>query len=75
MDIVYVTEAKYMIDYLISVKFNDNTQKVIDFEKYLTQPIFTPLKDKPTFKRFKINPFTIEWENGADFAPEFLYGI
>lgn len=27
------------------------------------------------FKRFTIKFNTIEWENGADFAPEYLYEI
>jgi hypothetical protein len=37
--------------------------------------IFIPLKNIDYFKKFKLNPFTIEWENGADFAPEFLYNF
>ena len=28
-----------------------------------------------SFKRFTIKFNTIEWENGADFAPEYLYEI
>jgi hypothetical protein len=39
----------------------------------LNQPVFQPLKDLNYFRSFKLNSWTIEWENGADFAPEFLY--
>ena len=36
-----------------------------------------PLKDTGFFRRVAVNPETgtIEWPNGADFAPEFLHEI
>jgi len=69
----FVTKAKYVRDFLIEVKFNDGTKKVIDFEPWLTGPIFRPLKGKAYFKRFFIDGPTIAWPNGADIAPETLY--
>jgi hypothetical protein len=68
-----VTKAKHVRDYLIEVKFNDGTKKVIDFEPWLTGPIFRPLKSKVYFKKFFIDGPTIAWPNGADIAPETLY--
>jgi Protein of unknown function (DUF2442) len=68
-----VTKAKYVRDYMIEVKFNDGTKKVIDFQPWLTGPIFRPLKSKHYFKTFFIDGPTIAWPNGADIAPETLY--
>ncbi|HWH79565.1 MAG TPA: DUF2442 domain-containing protein [Candidatus Binatus sp.] len=68
-----VTKAKYVKDYLIEVKFNDGTKKVIDFEPWLTGPIFQPLKSKVYFKKFFVDGPTLAWPNGADIAPETLY--
>ena len=68
-----VTKAKYVKDYLIDIKFNDGNKKVIDFEPWLTGPIFRPLKSKDYFKKFFIDGPTIAWPNGADIAPETLY--
>ncbi len=68
-----VTKAKYVSDYLIEIKFNDGTKKVIDFEPWLTGPIFKPLKNKVYFKKFFVDGPTIAWPNGADIAPETLY--
>ena len=73
MAIIKATEAKYIDGYRIRLKFNDGKEKTIDFQSLLRGEVFEPLKDIQTFKSFKLNPFTIEWTNGADFAPSFLY--
>ena len=65
-----VTKANYVRSYLIEIKFNDGTKKVIDFEPWLTGPIFEPLKNKVYFKKFFIDGPTIASPNGADIAPE-----
>ena len=68
-----VTKAKYVKDYLIEVKFNDGSKKIIDFKRWLSGPVFRPLKNKDYFKKFFIDGPTIAWPNGADIAPETLY--
>jgi len=37
--------------------------------------IFGPLRDKEFFKKVFVTSRTIEWPNGADFAPEYLFEI
>ena len=68
-----VTKAKHVRGYLIQVKFNDGTKKTIDFEPWLSGPIFKPLRNKEYFKKFFVDGPTIAWPNGADIAPETLY--
>ncbi len=75
MILIKVIDAKYIEGYKINFKFNDGKTKTIDFTNQLWGEIFIPLKNINYFKKFKLNPFTIEWENGADFAPEFLYNF
>mgnify|MGYP000844650714 CR=1 FL=1 len=70
---IKVTQAKYVEHFILELRFNDGTSKRINFEPLLTGEIFEPLKDLAYFKKFRLNPFTLEWENGADFAPEFLH--
>jgi hypothetical protein len=77
---VWVVDAKYVKDYQVWVRFNDGTEKVIDFRKKLfseTRPIFMPLKDIENFKKVALNreSDTIQWPNGVDIAPETLYGM
>jgi hypothetical protein len=70
-----VTQANYINDFKIALKFNDGTETTVDLENELDGTVFNPLKDKGKFKNFSIVFNTIEWENGADFAPEYLYSL
>ncbi len=73
MLVTRVTKAKYLNGFKIELSFNDGKTKVIDFKELLWGEVFEPLKDINEFRKFRLNAFTIEWENGADFSPEFLY--
>jgi hypothetical protein len=71
----HVTEAKYLHDYVIWLRFNDEAEGEIDLEAELEGEMFAPLKELPRFRQFRVDNElqTIAWENGADLAPEFLY--
>jgi hypothetical protein len=70
-----VVEARYLHDYTVWLKFEDETAGEVDLGSELHGPIFEPLRDPEYFRRFMVSPDlgTISWPNGADFAPEFLY--
>lgn len=72
--IPHVTKAEYKGDYRIWLRFNDGSEGVVDLKDELYGEMFEPLKDINKFKSFQIDPEleTLVWENGADFAPEFL---
>ena len=67
-----VSDAKYLGDYKISLIFNNGESKIVDLSAELNGKVFEPLIDKSFFQSFIIKYNTIEWSNGADFAPEFL---
>ena len=75
MELIKVINADYIKDYKIEVTFNDGLKNVIDFKDEIWGEVFEPLKDLNKFRNFTLNPFTIQWDNGADFAPEYLYEI
>ncbi|MEW5806893.1 MAG: DUF2442 domain-containing protein [Acidobacteriota bacterium] len=70
-----VKEARHISDYTIWIKFSDGTEGEINLKDELKGPIFEPLKDLEMFRSFRVDPelHTLVWQNGADFAPEFLY--
>lgn len=74
---MFITEAKYVKDYIVKVKFDDGVEKLIDLKDHLDGPIFEPLRDVTYFSTVTYDPEirTVKWENGADFAPEFLYEV
>ena len=57
----------------LDIKFEDGKNGEIDFSNEFDGPIFEPLKKVEYFKKFNIEVKTLHWENGADFAPEYLY--
>jgi hypothetical protein len=75
MELIWVTEAKYLEDYKIALTFNDGLKKVVDLKSHLNGKIFKPLNNIENFKRFYVSDWTIEWSNGADMSPEFLYSL
>jgi len=72
----HVVKASHVKDCLIKVKFDDGTEKVVDFTPYIGRGgIFSELNDKEYFKRFFIDLYTVCWPNGADVSPERLYEL
>ena len=72
---IEVKKAEYLDGYKIKLLFNNGENKVVDLGSSLNGIVFEPLKNLDYFKNFAIKFNTIEWENGADFAPECLYEI
>ena len=72
MELLKVTNANYVKDFVIHFQFNNGVEKDINLESELCGEVFEPLKNVNLFKNFKLNKWTVEWENGADFSSEFL---
>ncbi|HHT9138889.1 MAG TPA: DUF2442 domain-containing protein [Candidatus Wunengus sp. YC60] len=74
---LHVTGITYLEDYKLRIEFSDGVAKDVDLKDALYGEMFEPLKDIELFKQVVVNSETntIEWPNGADFAPEFLYEI
>lgn len=75
--LLHVIRVRYLQAYVLEVEFNDGVVKQVDLSRELYGEVFEPLKDLELFKRVTMNneTNTIEWPNGADVAPEYLYEI
>ena len=75
MDLIWITQAGYLTGYKIFVRFSNSKSGVVDLAGKLKGEVFEPLVDIDFFKNFTLNSWTLEWPNGADLAPEFLYEL
>ena len=75
MNLLKITKAEYIEGYSVKLWFNNGEIRIADLRDSLVGPIFEPLRDVQYFMNFKILYNTLEWENGANFAPEYLHEI
>jgi hypothetical protein len=61
--------------FTLRVRFEDNTEQVIDFRPVLGGELFRPLRDVSFFNQVQIDQevHTLVWPNGADFDPATLH--
>lgn len=76
-DLLTIKKAKYLKDFEIEILFSNGETKIINLAGRLNGKIFQPLNNLEYFKTVRLNPDleTISWDNGADFAPEYLFEI
>jgi len=70
-----VSKAVYLGGYRISLTFNNGDKKTVDLQNELNGTVYEPLRQLDYFKKFEVKYNTVEWANGADYAPEYLYEI
>jgi len=74
-EMISVIEVKPLGGFVLRLRFNDGSERVLDFEDELWGPVFEPLKADPDlFRAVRIDGPTIAWPNGADVDPDVLHG-
>lgn len=73
IDLIRVTGVEYVKDYTMRLEFSNGKLKLVNFLPLLKGKLFEPLKDLRNFVQFGLTHWTLEWYNGADFAPDYLY--
>ena len=73
--IVHVTAVECVAPRTLRVWFDDGSVKDVDLSGELWGEVFEPLNDPDFFSQVFVSEETgtIEWPNGADLAPSFLY--
>lgn len=71
---IHVEAVRCLEPYVLRVTFSDGVTKDVDLSGELWGEVFEPLEDETLFRQARVGESrTVEWPNGADLAPEFLY--
>jgi len=66
IEILSVDKAKYLGNYIIKIKFNDGSEKSVDFKPFLTKSQHPSIKkylDETLFAKFKIIDGNLNWND------------
>ena len=73
---IYRVESfEIVAPYTLCVRFDDNTERTINFQPILAGELYGPLRDLSLFDQVRIDSevHTVVWPNGADFDPATLH--
>jgi hypothetical protein len=75
MECIYISEAHYIKDFKIFLKFNTGESGEVDLKDIVhSYGIAEPLRDPVHFSKFYLDSWpTLAWDCGFDVAPESLY--
>jgi hypothetical protein len=68
-----VKEVAPRDDYVLFIVFENGESGTLDMKQILDFGIFQRIKDYDAFRRVRVAFDTIEWEEGVDLDPEFVY--
>ena len=72
-EVLTIEQAEYSGGYTLVLLFSNGEKREIDFASLLNKGVCRKLRDMDYFKNFKIDGFSVDWNNEIGFAPEFLY--
>ncbi len=75
MDRIIITDVEYVKENILNITFNNDMKFDVNFDEILELPAFLDLKPKDNFIQFGLVNGTLEWYNGADLAPEYIYKL
>lgn len=73
-ELLRVTDVEYLHDYTMLLEFSNGQRRIVDFEPLMKgRYFFEELLDPKKFIQFYLRMDTLEWYNGVDFDPDYLY--
>jgi hypothetical protein len=70
-----VTKVEPTDNFELIIEFDTGEKRLFNVKPIFSYGRFIELKDIHTFKKVHISFDTVEWENGLDLDPEYLYSM
>jgi hypothetical protein len=77
MTCIAISEARYLHDFRVRIRFNNNESADADLKDIVFKfPAAKPLRDPVEFAKFRLDEWpTLIWNCGFDLDPEYLYEL
>ena len=74
---LFIKNAKYLKDYLISIEFSSGERGIADFKDIIQKyPAAAPLRDPAKFKAFYLDEWpTLAWNCDFDLSPNMIFEL
>ena len=73
LDMIRIVDVDYIENYTLLLTFSNGERRVVDCLPLLKTKMHEPLKNMDNFIQFGLTHWTLQWYNGVDFAPDYLY--
>jgi len=60
-------------DFSLNIVLDNGEKKILDMRPYLDFGVFKKIRDYERFRQARVAFDTIEWDEGVDLDPEFIY--
>ena len=68
-----ISEVTANRDFSLKIVLDNGEKRILDMKPYLDFGVFKKISDFERFKRARVSFDTIEWDDGVDLDPEFIY--
>ena len=68
-----ITQVKPQENFILKLKFTDNSLRTFDMKPYLNYPVFEPLKEKELFDNASVFLGSVKWNEEIDMSPDTLF--
>jgi len=68
-----IKEVTVEPEFILRIEYKNGECRILDMRPWLSIGVFRRIADSRVFSTVRISFDTLEWQNGVDIDPEFVY--